>query len=145
MSLPSPLHADCPCILIADDHRDCSETLALLLMLEFRCEVFIADNGQMALDLAQRIRPDVVILDIQMPLMTGLEVAASLHAADPCAPRPVLVAVTGSPELLPTPEEMPLFDAALTKPLESDHLLSMLRGTGLFDARPAGATAVRSH
>ena len=139
MSQPAPHSATCPRVLIADDQPDCGETLALLLTLEFHCEVFMADNGETALELADRLHPHVVILDIEMPLMTGLEVAAHLRAGASVMARPVLVAVTGSPHLLPPPTEAPaLFDAALTKPIDADRLLSVLRDTGLFDAPPAG-------
>jgi len=146
MSQPAPHQATCPRVLIADDQPDCGETLALLLTLEFRCEVYRADNGQMALELVHRVHPQVVILDIEMPLMTGLEVAAHLHAAAPATPRPLLVAVTGSPHLLPPAVDGDaLFDAALTKPLEADGLLSVLRDTGLFEANPAPSADTRPH
>lgn len=69
-------------IVIADDEKTIAEELRSLL-LEIYPDVKIAGvayNGQEALDLTLRHKPDIVFLDIQMPLLTGMEVAAKLIA-----------------------------------------------------------------
>ena len=66
-------------ILIAEDQALLLGALAALLGLEADIEVVgMAANGQQALAMCQQHLPDVVLTDIEMPLMTGLELAASL-------------------------------------------------------------------
>lgn len=66
-------------VLIAEDQSMVRGALAALLDLEADIEVVAqASNGTEALDLVQRHRPDVVLTDIEMPLMTGLELAANI-------------------------------------------------------------------
>lgn len=66
-------------VLIAEDQGMVLGALAALLELETDIEVVgRAGDGQEALDLAGTLRPDVVLTDIEMPRMTGLELAAEL-------------------------------------------------------------------
>jgi two-component system response regulator DesR len=68
-------------VLIAEDQGMVLGALAALLELEPDVEVVgRARDGQEALDLAATARPDVVLTDIEMPRMTGLELAAELKA-----------------------------------------------------------------
>ena len=66
-------------VLIAEDQSMVLGALAALLELEPDIEVVgRARDGQEALELAERARPDVVLTDIEMPRLTGLELAAEL-------------------------------------------------------------------
>ena len=68
-----------PRVLIADDHPLMLETLIALLAGE--CEVVAqASNGKVAIEEAGRLRPDVVVLDISMPVMGGFEAARRIMA-----------------------------------------------------------------
>lgn len=61
-------------ILIADDHRMISDGLKALIDMETHMDVVdIAVNGREAVDLSARLKPDVVIMDIRMPVMDGIE------------------------------------------------------------------------
>jgi PAS domain S-box-containing protein len=80
-------------ILVADDNVDAAMTLASLLGMHGH-DLRIAHDGQQALALAQQFRPQVVILDIGMPGMTGYEVAHRLRNDTALAPCTV-VAVSG--------------------------------------------------
>ena len=61
-------------VLIADDHRLFAETLEALLATEDRVEVVgAARKGKDAVRLARKLRPDVVLMDISMPVMDGFE------------------------------------------------------------------------
>ena len=61
-------------VLIADDHRLFAETLEALLTTEERVEVVgSARNGKEAVRLARKLRPDVILMDISMPVMDGFE------------------------------------------------------------------------
>jgi two-component system response regulator DesR len=67
-------------VLIAEDQSMVLGALAALLELEDDIEVVArARDGEEALALARQHRPDVVITDIEMPKMTGLELAAALE------------------------------------------------------------------
>ena len=65
-----------PCrrILVVDDNRSNAQSLELLLRALGQ-EVYTAFDGPAALELARKHRPDVVLLDIGLPLMDGYEVA----------------------------------------------------------------------
>ena len=73
-------------IVIAEDQALVAGALAALLSLEEDLRIVgRASNGKAALDLVERERPDVVITDIEMPEMTGLELAQALRErALPC-------------------------------------------------------------
>ena len=69
-------------VLIAEDQGMVLGALAALLEIEPDIEVVArARDGKEALALAARTDPDVVLTDIEMPNMTGLELAAELHRA----------------------------------------------------------------
>jgi DNA-binding NarL/FixJ family response regulator len=63
-----------PRILIADDQEEMVETIAQALGNEFDI-VGTADNGKRAIELATQLFPDILILDISMPLVNGIEAA----------------------------------------------------------------------
>ncbi len=69
-------------VLLADDHLMVVEGLKRLLEPEFDL-VDVVDNGERLLEAASRLHPDVVVSDISMPGMTGLDALARLKASDP--------------------------------------------------------------
>ena len=66
-----------PRILLADDQEEMLRTVVLVLGDEFNI-IGTADNGKHAIELATELSPDVLVLDISMPIMNGLEVAGRL-------------------------------------------------------------------
>jgi len=75
VSVPSGLYCK---IVVADDNRDAADSLKMLLDLAGH-EVFVAYNGQQALDLGARERPQAFVLDVGMPDLTGYEVARRIR------------------------------------------------------------------
>jgi len=67
-------------LLIADDHPSLLEGLVSLLEERFEVVGAVA-NGDLLLDAAARLRPDVIVTDISMPGLNGLEAVARLKAA----------------------------------------------------------------
>jgi two-component system NarL family response regulator len=70
--------------LIADDHAVIRR--ALTLMLEFEADIDVtgvATNGQEAVTMAKAIRPEVVVLDVKMPLLDGVEAGRKILALLP--------------------------------------------------------------
>jgi DNA-binding NarL/FixJ family response regulator len=85
-------------VIIADDHTLFAEALALALKSDPRFEVAgVAQNGREAVDLAASVRPDVVLMDLHMPVMDGIEATRRLRAASPVS-RVVVVTASTSPE-----------------------------------------------
>ncbi len=64
-------------VLLADDHGDMLDTVALLLVSEFDV-VGTVTNGKALLSAAERLKPDVVIVDISMPILNGIEAVRRL-------------------------------------------------------------------
>jgi len=80
-------------VLIVDDNRDAADSMNLLLT-SMGQEVCVAYDGPCAISAAKTFKPDVVLLDIGMPQMSGYEVARAL-LDDGSAAKSGLVAVTG--------------------------------------------------
>jgi DNA-binding NarL/FixJ family response regulator len=68
-------------ILLADDNASMLERVASLLSAEFEIVAMVRD-GQAALEAIARLKPDVAVLDVSMPVMTGLEAAAALAGTE---------------------------------------------------------------
>ncbi|MBR1729838.1 MAG: response regulator [Selenomonadaceae bacterium] len=68
-------------VLLVED-MEMNQILASTILNEMGCEVEIADNGEMALQKVQSADYDVVLMDIQMPVMNGYEAAAAIRSLD---------------------------------------------------------------
>lgn len=92
---PYPRHGDRGAlrILVADDVRDSAEGLAVLLRIGGN-DVRIATDGAEALHLADEFQPEVAVLDIGMPKLSGYEVARQMRR-QPWGENTVLIALTG--------------------------------------------------
>jgi CheY-like chemotaxis protein len=112
-------------VLIVDDDLDNAEGLALLCRLAGH-EVEVAQDGPTAIEKAKSFHPEVVVLDIGMPGMDGIETCRQLRGLSEC-PRPFVIAVTGwglSADYDRT--RAAGFDHHLVKPVEPQQLLAML-------------------
>ncbi len=67
-------------VLLADDHEAMLDRVARLLATECNVVGTVTD-GQQALDAAMELEPDVLVLDISMPVMNGIETARRLKEA----------------------------------------------------------------
>lgn len=70
-------------ILIADDEKLVRTTLRSLLTKTANCKVYEAADGQAAVDETRRVKPDVAVLDIVMPVMSGIEAAYEVRRLAP--------------------------------------------------------------
>lgn len=71
--------SECPRVLLVDDNAEMLDAAAAVLSTGFEVVGTVRD-GETALDAADHLRPDVIVLDISMPGMGGLEVASRLKA-----------------------------------------------------------------
>jgi two-component system CheB/CheR fusion protein len=112
-------------ILVVDDNTDTAESLAVLLEFEGH-EVRTASDGSEALEAAKAFRPDIVLLDIGLPGLSGLEVAARLRAL-PELNISLLAAISGyGQEEDRSRSRAAGFDEHLVKPLELPQLLALI-------------------
>lgn len=87
-------------VLLADDHMVVRMGIASLLSFANGIEVIgEADNGLDAVKLAHELKPDVVLMDLQMPELNGVEATARIHADDPGAKILILTSFGTSAEL----------------------------------------------
>jgi DNA-binding NarL/FixJ family response regulator len=71
-------------VVIADDHELFAESLGLTLDIDHRVElVGTAPNGKEAVRLVQELRPDVVLMDIEMPVLDGIEATREIRRSLP--------------------------------------------------------------
>ncbi|WP_053076510.1 ATP-binding protein [Caenimonas sp. SL110] len=104
-------------VLVVDDNVDAAETLATVLEMTGRRTRAVFD-GRAVLDAARAFEPDVILLDIGLPGLTGYEVAKLLRA-DPRFSRTLLVALTGwGGEEDRRKSREAGFDEHLTKPVD---------------------------
>ena len=83
-----------PLVLVVDDEKSIRQTTRLFLESE-NCEVKTAATGEEALGMARKRMPDLVLLDLVMPGISGVDVLKELHLMDPDLP---VVVVTGYPD-----------------------------------------------
>jgi len=107
-------------LLVVDDEKHQRESLTLILEDE-GYRVTAAADGRDALAKAAEIRPEVVLTDLKMPGLTGMDVVKSL-AEWPLAPKVILVTAHGSVERAREAHHLGAFDY-MSKPVVADELL----------------------
>lgn len=113
-------------ILIADDHKVVRAGLASILAYEEDFEVVgEAANGQEAVTLARELKPDIVIMDILMPVMDGIEATRRICAAEPSV-RVLVLTTDGNPDDLRRALEAGAKGAVL-KTVMDDELIARIR------------------
>jgi DNA-binding response OmpR family regulator len=112
-------------VLIAED----DEFLLQLLRMVFESEGFAAvaaRDGKEAIDIARRVRPDAVLLDVCMPNLDGWSVLQSLRADEGTARVPVVM-MSALREHLPSKDAGPRADAFVAKPFSLRDVVRMVR------------------
>jgi len=123
-----------PTVLLVDDYPDAVELLGIYLDVAGYA-VVIAHDGYAALEQARAQRIDAVVLDLEMPGLSGVEVARQLRTQPALASLP-LIAVTGHSGATHRDAARDAgCDALLVKPYDPDELLATIRR--LLEAAPA--------
>lgn len=114
-------------VLVVDDDHDCADSLAEILTLN-QHDSLAAYGGEGALAVATTFKPDIVLLDLNMPRMDGYATARALRRLSLANP-PLLIAFTA----LSGPADIDAtkragFDFHVSKPCEFDDLILLLDG-----------------
>lgn len=120
--MPAPIR-----VLVVDDNPDIVvTTMALLRVAGY--EVKDCDNGTDVLTCVEQYDPDVVLLDLGLPGLSGWEVARRIRAQIPPAKQPILIAITG--EYVKEPDRILSdilgFDFFLVKPADPNVVLALI-------------------
>jgi CheY-like chemotaxis protein len=113
-----PMAGSLATVLICDDEPSLRELIRVSLDGPYRFAE--ADDGEESLEIARRLRPDVVILDMMMPRRTGLEVLVELRSEEELADTAIIV-LTAQPA---TREEalQEGADVVMVKPFEPEQI-----------------------
>ncbi len=127
--IPAAAEARKARILVVDDNVDTARGMARLLKL-IGHTIATAHSGPEAIEAARQHRPEVVLLDIGLPGMSGYEVAAQLRREASCQGA-MIIAVSGYGQDEDRRRSREAgFDHHLIKPLDHDALLALLAGPG---------------
>jgi PAS domain S-box-containing protein len=124
-------------ILVVEDNA-VNQQLALLLLQKLGYRADVAANGVEALEALERQPYDVVLMDVEMPEMDGVEATRQIRRMGPVEPRPRIIAVTA--KALQGERELCLragMDDYLTKPIRLHELIEALRRDEDSTAVPA--------
>ncbi len=113
-------------VLVVDDEPD------ILKVISFRLkksgyEVLTAGDGKAALDLIAVNKPDLILLDLRMPVLSGEEVCAMLKASDELKTIPVILLTASSGGKIADKAKELRADDCMIKPFEAEILLEKVR------------------
>ncbi len=106
-------------ILVVEDEFDVQQVMADVLRDE-GYEVFVCGNGRDALKLLEEHRPDAVIMDVMLPLLSGMQVLEMMRKKEGLAAIPVILTSEIRPRATEPPHPWQLF---LKKPFRLEQLL----------------------
>ena len=134
-ALSSPAPASGVRVLVVDDNDDVRDMLRMQLSLGGH-EVHEAADGHAAVEIAERIGPDVALVDLGLPGLDGYEVARRIRASAR-GPSPLLVAITGYGRAEDRERALASgFDVHLTKPVPPEHVAEVVARSRRRAARP---------
>jgi len=112
-------------VLVVDDNRDAADSLAMVLGKAGH-QTFTAYTGERALQIGEREHPDVIVLDIGMPDMTGYEAAQRIRRTR-WGNDILLLAITGWGQKEDIERALKAgFDFHMTKPADPEHVENLL-------------------
>jgi signal transduction histidine kinase/ActR/RegA family two-component response regulator len=127
-------------VLVVDDHRDSADSLAMLLKAMGH-EVDRAYDGEQAIELASKVLPELILLDIGMPRMDGYETCRRVKA-ESWGEHTVVVALTGWGQDEDRRKSRAAgFDHHLVKPVEMGELVTLM---AMLDSRRDGVAGTRA-
>jgi len=132
-----------PLVLVVEDHADTREMLRTLLSI-FGCCVIEAEDGERALNVAEHVRPDLILLDTKIPRLDGLALTRLIRSHPSLRDVPI-VAVTGNAAPQFQVEALTAgCNHCLVKPVDFGKLEEVIRGIVRSKRRPQYSMVVRS-
>jgi len=126
-----------PHVLIVDDSLSARKSLALLAQ-DAGYATLVAKDGLDAVELMRETRPDIILVDLEMPRMNGLELTSHVRANDETKDVPVIVVTSRSTDKHRQQAARVGASAYVTKPFQENELLDLihtsLKGTERQDA-----------
>lgn len=114
-------------ILIVEDSDDARYFMRLALE-DLGYLIIEAENGEKAVEIAQLERPDIILMDLSLPIMDGIAATEKIRASDGLDGVPV-IAVTAHQETdFRAGAKAAGFDAYVTKPIDIDFLSELIKG-----------------
>lgn len=114
-------------VLIVEDSDDARYFMRLSLEQLGYC-IIEAENGARAVEMAQSERPDIILMDLSLPILDGLAATEKIRAIDGLDGVPV-IAVTAHQEIdFRAGAKAAGFDAYVTKPIDVDFLSELIKG-----------------
>ncbi len=115
---------DCPRVLVVDDEASILDSLRILLRSE-GFSPFTAQGGQQGLERLQELRPDIVLTDVRMPGVTGVQVLSVARRVDPDVPVILMTAQATLQSAVQAVNEGAFY--YIQKPFRNDELIAILR------------------
>lgn len=114
-----------PLILLADDEPHITHIIAHKLK-RAGMEVIVVEDGEMALKEAILHKPDAIITDLQMPYLSGIELAQQLSQTSECANIPIILLTARGYAVESEIEKLPSIRRLLSKPFSAKDLLGYI-------------------
>lgn len=114
-------------ILVVEDSDDTRYFMRLALE-DLGYRIVEAENGAQAVDIAERERPDIILMDLSLPIMDGLAATERIRASASLAAVTVIAVTAHQESDFRTEAKNVGFDAYVTKPVDIDFLNGLIRG-----------------
>lgn len=114
-------------LLLVEDFED----TRLFMRLELEDQGFIvfeAENGQIAVETAIREKPDVILMDLTLPLMDGFEATKLIRQHDGLKNVPIIAVTAHQEDEFRSVAKVSGFDAYVTKPIDVNWLKDLIAG-----------------
>ena len=111
-------------VLIAEDYADIRQ-MTRIMIESIGFDVIEAANGFEAIEQAKMNHPDVVLMDIAMPILNGITAASMIHQLDECRDIPIIAITAFGRDYVNQASDYG-FDAIIEKPVDMDELKHIL-------------------
>lgn len=114
-------------VLVVEDAEDARMFMRLALE-RLGYIVFEAEDGEQALEVAERVRPHVILMDLSLPVLDGLAATQQIRATDGMSEIPVIAVTAHQGTDFREGAKGAGFDAYVTKPIDVGSLDDLIRG-----------------